>query len=346
MTDTTPGEAPLIRRRSRLRRWLKWLVIALIVLLVSGELVARYVIGLGDPPLTMVDPQTEYRFKPSMTYHRFGHLVHYNAYSMRSDDFPAHKTDPRELRVMVVGDSVVNGGVKIDQSQVCTTVLQSRLRSDLGRPVIVGNCSDGGWGPPNELGYLKEFGTFDADFVIIVFNSEDSVGVIDGTPKVGVHPEFPDHKPISALWEAFDRYGPGAWWLLTHPHPPPEPVVVPPPDVLAKDEAICSDAVKQMIELVRANKVPHLIVAQYLFPGEISGTILPGHQVLLDAIRSEGIEPLQLGDAFKRAVANGEHPFMDIRHPDATGHKIIADELARVIESDLARSSTQPSISP
>ena len=230
MSDTAPDEAPLTRQKYRWRKWLKWLAITVIVLLVLGEIIARFA-GLGDPPLSMVDPQCEYRFKPSMTYHRFGHLLQYNAYSMRSEDFPPHKTDPHELRVMVVGDSVVNGGVRIDQSKLATTLMQSRLQKDLNRPVIVGNASAGGWGPPNELGYLQEFGTFDADVVVLVFNSEDSFGVLDGKPKIGVLREFPDHRPISALYEAFDRYGAGAWWLLTHPHPPPDV-----PTVYAADE--------------------------------------------------------------------------------------------------------------
>jgi hypothetical protein len=145
-----------------------------------------------------------------------------------------------------------------------------------------------------------------------------------------VLPEFPDHKPISALWEAFDRYGGPAWWELTHPHPPPPPPDIPPPDELTKDEAICSDAVKQMIELARGNHVPHVLVAQYLFQAEVAGDVKQGHGVLLEAIRSEGIQPDQLGDVFKRAVQSGENPFGDIRHPNALGHRIIGEELAKV----------------
>jgi lysophospholipase L1-like esterase len=137
------------------------------------------------------------------------------------------------------------------------------------------------------------------------------------------------------LWEAFDRYGGPLWWKLTHPNPPPPPPDVPPADELAKDEAVCSDAVKQMIQLARGNHVPHVLVAQYLFPAEISGAVKQGHGVLLDAIRSEGIEPDQLGDAFKRAVQGGENPFGDIRHPNALGHQIIGEELAKVIEAEL-----------
>jgi hypothetical protein len=192
------------------------------------------------------------------------------------------------------------------------------------------------------LGYLKEFGTFDFDVVVIVLNSEDAWGVIDGKPKVGVLPEFPDRKPISALWEGIDRYGGPLWWKVTHLHPQPEGPDMPPADELNKDEAVCSDAVKEMIELARGNHVPHVMVAQYLFQAEVAGDVKQGHGVLLAAIRSEGIEPEQLGEVFKRAVQSGEIPFGDIRHPNALGHQIIGEELAKGIEAEIGQSSTKP----
>src|SRR5438105_1555304 len=121
------------------RRWgrrLAWLAAAIVVLLMAGELVARFYYGLGDPPLSMADPDMEYRFQPDKTYHRFGHEIHYNAYSQRADDFPPHKTQPNETRVMVIGDSIINGGALTDQSQTITALLQRRLTDELHRPVI------------------------------------------------------------------------------------------------------------------------------------------------------------------------------------------------------------------
>ena len=31
---------------------------------------------------------------------------------MRADDFPEHKADPSDIRVMFIGDSVINGGAR------------------------------------------------------------------------------------------------------------------------------------------------------------------------------------------------------------------------------------------
>src|SRR5947207_15760221 len=98
MTDQQQSEpsAEWVAARARWRRRGAFLLISLLLLLVGGELFARYYLGLGDPPLMIADPQIEYLYKPSQTVHRFGHIIHYNAYSMRSDDFPAHQTDSNE----------------------------------------------------------------------------------------------------------------------------------------------------------------------------------------------------------------------------------------------------------
>src|SRR5437762_14351160 len=111
MSNEKENDAAGSRRRSRWRRWGKWVLIAAVVLLVLAELGARFVLGLADQPLSQADPQIEYMFKADKECRSLGHRIKYNHYSMRSDDFPRHKSDPSELRVMVVGDSIVNGGV-------------------------------------------------------------------------------------------------------------------------------------------------------------------------------------------------------------------------------------------
>ncbi|HEX2973620.1 MAG TPA: hypothetical protein VHP11_14895, partial [Tepidisphaeraceae bacterium] len=161
------------RRPKRLRRMVGVVAMGLVGLLVVGEGIARFGLGLGDPPLSIADPQIEYLFKPSMSYRRFGRHISFNAYSMRSGPTTQKKTDPGEVRVLVVGDSVVYGGVQSDDSEIATTLLEPRLRDVLHRPVYVGNISAGSWGPPNMLAYARRFGWFDADVVVIVLSSDD-----------------------------------------------------------------------------------------------------------------------------------------------------------------------------
>lgn len=180
----------------------------LAILLVSTEFFSRLYLGLGDPPLSMSDPDIGYLFKPNQICHRFGNLVHYNAYSMRSDDFPAHKSHPNEFRVMVLGNSVINGGALTDQSQVCTSILQKELAAKLNRPVVVGNISAGGWGVLSMWHYVRKLGLFDADVLVIVTHSGCSSMPFPEHPVAGADPSFPDHKPWCATAEAVTRYLP------------------------------------------------------------------------------------------------------------------------------------------
>lgn len=336
---TSPQDASPTPPAPRPRRWRRRFAHVLIVLLllgVVGELFARFYLGLGDPPLSQADPKIEYLFKPDQDCHRFGNRIRYNHYSMRSDDFPAHKADPRELRVLVVGDSVINGGVQTDQSKLATTLLQQRLSADLGRPVVVGNVSAGSWGPPNEQAYLKRFGLFDADVLVIVLSSHDAHDVPTFEPVVGVSPTFPDHRPVLALWEGFERY------LLPRfrgPAPTPADPGAPVPGattapVKQADVDASLAALREMIRMAKSTRAA-VVVAQYPEAAELAAPPKPGYQLIADEARKDGVEPTAIAPAFAAAKARGEDPYRDPIHPNDAGQRIIADVLSDVIKQRL-----------
>src|SRR5580658_4659029 len=93
------------------RKLLPRILIAVFLALISAEVVCRYAIGLGDPPLYVADSKMEYLLQPSKTYFRFHKRFAVNRYGMRADDFPPQKSNPSEFRVLVIGDSVIYGGV-------------------------------------------------------------------------------------------------------------------------------------------------------------------------------------------------------------------------------------------
>lgn len=132
---------------------------ALIVLLVAAELGAR-LLGLADAPVLIADPEIEYLHKPSTSYTRLGKRISFNSHSMRSPEGD-------EFNVLVFGDSVVNGGSRIDQEDLATAILERKL----GKPV--GNVSAGSWGPQNMLAYAKRYGFFGARVVVIVLSTHD-----------------------------------------------------------------------------------------------------------------------------------------------------------------------------
>ena len=86
--DRRPAPASAPSRR-RWRRRLVLLGAVLVGLFLAAESFCRFYLGLGDPPLSMADPRIEYLFKPNQNCRRFGNTIRYNAWSMRSDDFPA-----------------------------------------------------------------------------------------------------------------------------------------------------------------------------------------------------------------------------------------------------------------
>lgn len=190
------------------RKWIRrcrWLLLVAGVLFLGLEMYARFSLGLGDPPLSMADPEIEYLFKPNQRCHRFGNFIQYNAFSMRNQDLTASKPS-NSVRVLMFGDSVLNGGAQTDQRDLATTIASGTLSQALQKPVVVCHISAGSWGPPNCAAYRKRYGLFGADMVGLVVSAHDAWDVPTFAPLVGIHPGFPGRKPLSAVMEGFSRY--------------------------------------------------------------------------------------------------------------------------------------------
>ncbi len=280
------------------------------------EVYARVVMGLGNPPLWMADPEIEYLPHPAKSYLRFGNRISYNAYSMRSRDFPRNKVNPAELRVLVVGDSIINGGAHTDQQALATTLLEHKLAESLDRPVVVANIAAGSWGPPNILAYLRRFGLFDADVVVIVLNSADYADAPTFEP---LGPGRPQRKPVLALQELHSKYVPR--YLKTNlglqrESQPPTP------------EAIdtCLSALRELIRMTRQAGVSFLL-AQYLKRSEVATRPDIGHRKIAQVAQEAGLEPIQLGPGFAKALRDGPDPYVAGIHPNAHGQRIIAEVL-------------------
>jgi hypothetical protein len=318
----------------------------MIALIVVGELFSRFYLGLGDPPLSMTDPEIEYLFKPNQRCHRFGNLITYNAYSMRgTPEFPKKKTDPNELRVLVIGDSVVNGGALTDDSKLATTLLSTRLRTEFGRPTIVANISAGSWGPPNEYAYVKRFGLFEADQVFVVLNSGDYADAPTFAPTVGVLPSFPAHKPWSAIGEGFTRY---LLPKISPQTPNPNETGRPTTQPGATDIKKCRSALAGLIQLCRANGT-RITVIQYPSRTELSGEREREREVGYEVIRSvateSGADVVDVAPAFRAAANSGVSLYRDDIHPNEAGQTLLADGLFEAM-SNRSPTSKRSTLSP
>jgi lysophospholipase L1-like esterase len=284
------------------------------------------------------DPEIEYLFQPDQDCRRFGNRVKVNRYSMRSDDFPARKSDPRELRVMVIGDSVVNGGALTDQSDLGTTLMQRTLAEALGRPVVVGNISAGSWGTPNQAAFVRRFGLFDADVIVIVLSSHDVADVPHFDPKETTGPAFPTHRPPLALWEGFTRY---VLSRATAEPPPPPPVEGP---QLRADTEASMAALRQMFDAARAANAK-VLVALHLARDESLAAPDPGHHVITQEANRAGVPVVPLGPAFRAAR---EPLYRDQIHPNAAGQRVIGQTLAAAVQALLQTPArtTAPATTP
>ena len=184
------------------------IVVAILVLLLLGELFARFVLGLGDPPLSIGDKEIDYLFAPNQECNRFGNSIVYNDFSMRCD-FTLKGTNPKR-RIFVVGDSVVNGGVLTDHKDLATTILQNKI--DPSHVVIqVLNVSAGSWGSGNYAAYFKKYDELvrTNDIVIVEVNShdlwEDDPAITAGS-NVSKDIALPGVKPCCALFDGVNRY--------------------------------------------------------------------------------------------------------------------------------------------
>jgi len=313
---------------NRFNRLILRFIVITMVLGVFTELTLRFAVGLGDPPLLMADPEIEYLYKPSREYSRFHNRIAYNAYSMRCDDFPVHKSSPDELRVMVLGDSVINGGNLTDQEELATEIIKKRLSEETGRQVVVGNISAGSWGPGNLMAYVNRFGLFDADVVAIVLSSHDYADVPDFQPRVGIVPGMPDHTPLSAIQEVFGRYlphylyGPGKNSHLDY-----EP----------SDELI-NQSLASLRDLIQASQDTgaEVLIFQHLERSEVlSGKPMPGHDLIKKTAESMNVTVIQLGPVFEAVIQSQKPPYRDAIHPNALGQRILAQAIVSTLGDKL-----------
>ncbi|PSN14545.1 lipolytic protein G-D-S-L family [filamentous cyanobacterium CCT1] len=178
-----------------------------VLALAVAEIFLRVRYGLGNPPLYIADARTGYRLAPHQNLRRRGNRIAINAYSMRGPATSPHRTADT-LRVLMVGDSIVNGGWWTDQAELLSLRVQTALeplKPTQFQQVEVLNASANSWGPRNELGYVLRFGTFEAQVVLLVLNTDDLFAVAPHSHDLGRSPQYPTRRPPLALWEAVAR---------------------------------------------------------------------------------------------------------------------------------------------
>jgi len=180
---------------SRKRKWLLASVLVIAGVIVLGEFILRYVYGFAKAPLYYESDVYEYMFCPSQSGKRFGNKYYFNSYGMRSEE-----VDSSKVIVLGLGDSVLFGGVLIDQDSTAAYVF-SRLTG----MQMLGICV-GSWGPDNCAAYLRQYGMFGAKAICLLVSSHDAYDNMDFIPVVGKHVSYPMKQYKSAWGDLIVRY--------------------------------------------------------------------------------------------------------------------------------------------
>lgn len=289
-----------------------------VTVLVGVEVFARIVLGLGTPPLSISHPTIEYMFKPNQELIRFHNRQFFNEVGMRSGPVPS---EDEGTIVLVIGDSVVNGGNQTDQARLATELVRLNLTS-ADTPVFVGNVSAGSWGPANQLAYLKEYGLFGAEAVVLVLSSHDASDVPSFVPlDVNTHPT---QAPALALWEGVTRYLPRFLPFLQRAKAPAP--LEPPGAALG--------AIQDMVALIRRARIP-VCVVHHLTRTELSGGLTADGLLLAAALEEMQVPYMTDGPVIQEALTKDSAPYLDNIHLSASGQIALAQAIEDCL--DLAK---------
>ena len=171
------------------------LVSSLMFIFLLCEILMRVLCGLTNAPLYQESEEWEYMPCPNQDGYRFGRHYHFNSFGQRSEE-----PDSTKMIILGLGDSVLFGGMMIDQDSTSTYLFNSMT----GIQML--NISSGSWGPDNCAAYISHYGMFGAKAMFLLVSSHDAYDIMDFRPVVGCHVYYPQKQYMFAWSELFYRY--------------------------------------------------------------------------------------------------------------------------------------------
>lgn len=292
--------------------------------LVLLEIVLRLAYGFGNPLVYLADPEIGYLLAPNQTVRRFGNRILINNYSMRSRPISPERPTGT-LRILMVGDSIVNGGWWTDQPNILSELVAQQVQPS--KKVEVLNASANSWSPRNELAYLQRFGLFESQIVVLVINTDDLFGTTPSPLFVGHDRNYPDRKPFSALTEVLRRY------------------LLPAPELPAALKAIQAEggdrvganlaAIKAIHTLALQSQARFLLVMTPLLrelgqPGPKDYELI-ARQRLLEFTQAETISYIDFLTVFNAETTSAKDLYHDHIHLSATGNRLVSNWISQWI---------------
>ena len=305
-----------------MNRWgrrLAWGLATLVVTLLGAEAVLRYGVGIGDPVVARRDAQAEYVLVPSARYRRFGNTIAINANGLRGPELGPKA--PSEVRVALIGDSIVYGGHRLDQDETIGAYLTRALSARLpGCAVTVAPVAASSWGPENQRAFVRREGFFGADAVVYVLSSHDAFDVptfVYGDMSYAMRPYHGGlHEASGKVWDRRPRMRDD------------EPVRPDRAEARARSEAAAGDVLAE----AKASGAALVLLAEHPTVTELN----------LGSERSRPFVPVAAAaDVPALDLANalgpiGQAAYQDHLHLTAIGTRAVAGRLAEVIAPTLA----------
>ncbi|MEH2255197.1 SGNH/GDSL hydrolase family protein [Nostoc sp.] len=311
-------------------------ILAVVVgLFVVIEIGLRSLFGFGNPLIYIGDEQIGYLLAPNQRTRRFGNRIEINEYSMRGS--PIKKLPaPTGLRILLLGDSIANGGWWTDQTNTISSLMMRSLPSSTNsnyQEVEVLNASANSWGPRNELAYLEKFGNFNAQVVVLLINTDDLFATPPTSLPVGRDRNYPDRKPPLALVEVWQRY-----IVKQKPIPELQAVQNEPGDRVG----INLEAIAKIQALTRQTNSKFLLVMTPLLreigePGPRDYEI-KARQRLSDFTKVQQIHYIDFLPSFN-STTNPQGLFHDHIHLNLQGNKFVSEVMERSLLEILGEAS-------
>ncbi|WP_375497395.1 SGNH/GDSL hydrolase family protein [uncultured Nostoc sp.] len=300
-------------------------LVVVVGLFVVVEIGLRSLFGFGNPLIYIGDEQIGYLLAPNQRTCRFGNRIEINEYSMRGS--PLEKTHaPSGLRILLLGDSIANGGWWTDQTNTISTMMMRSLASSTNRnyqEIEVLNASANSWGPRNELAYLQKFSNFNAQAVVLLINTDDLFATAPTSLPVGRDRNYPNSKPPLALVEVWQRY-------IVKQQPIPEMKAV--QNEAGDRVGINLEAIGKIQALNRQTNSQFLLVMTPLLR-EIGETgprdyEIIARQRLNDYTKAQQINYIDFLPIFN-SITNSQALYHDHIHLNLQGNKVVSEVMGR-----------------
>lgn len=326
--DGLLGQA--MRERENVKPFQRYGRLAIVMLtgVVGLEAFCRFGLGLGDPPLVLPDPMCGYRFAPSQSIRRFGNTVSFDDRSMRGSR--TSEATGKVWQVLIIGDSVLNGGAVTDDADTADGVLNGLAVTVGDRPAVFRNLSAGSWAPPQQLAYLRAYGAGAANAVVLVLSSHDAVGKHHGET-----PPFPSRKPWLAAEELFFRYflgqrrhvmDSGEGWEAKAANVPTEI------SMSSAPTAVSSWCLAQICDWCKERELPLAVVLWPTRSEAEADAWDPLYQAITTVLAQHNVSWVDLLPGVRQQPDFATRLYRDDIHPTDAGQRIVAGGVLRSIQ--------------